>query len=106
MASLPSHKNRAFLLYQHQFSSYYTNPVPSSDSLSHPAGSVLAITNDKASNNSTLVSSIQESVQSLVLDNDITIIRIPCFAHLIQLNLKQLLGQIKANPKNETTEIE
>lgn len=101
MASLPSHKNRAFL--SHRSPSYYTNPVPSSDSLSHPAGSVLAITTDKASNNSTLVSIIQESVQSLVLDNDITIIWIPCIAHVIQLILKQLLGQIKANPKSETT---
>lgn len=66
---------------------------------------VLTITTDNASNNSTLMSSIQESVQSLDLDDDTAIIRVPCIAHVIQLSLKQLLGQIKANPKNETTEM-
>jgi hypothetical protein len=67
---------------------------------------VLAITTDNASNNNTLMSSIQESVQSLELNNNMTIIRIPCIAHVIQLSLKQLLGQMKANPKNETAEME
>lgn len=66
---------------------------------------VLTITTDNASNNNTLMSSIQESVQSLDLDDDTAIIRVPCIAHVIQLSLKQLLGQMKANPKNETTEI-
>jgi hypothetical protein len=66
---------------------------------------VLAITTDNASNNNTLVSSIQESVQSLDLEEETTIIRVPCIAHVIQLSLKQLLGQMKANPKNETTEM-
>jgi hypothetical protein len=69
---------------------------------------VLAITTDNASNNNTLISSIQESaqtVQLLNLDNNTTIIRVPCIAHVIQLSLKQLLGQIKANPENETTEM-
>jgi hypothetical protein len=67
---------------------------------------VLAITTDNASNNNTLMSSIQESIQSLELDHDTTMIRIPCIAHVIQLSLNQLLGQMKANPKNETIEME
>ncbi|KAF4170785.1 hypothetical protein CNMCM8694_004229 [Aspergillus lentulus] len=62
---------------------------------------VLAITTDNASNNNTLMSSIQESVQSLGVGNA-AIIRIPCIAHIIQLSLNDLLGLMKANPKNET----
>ncbi|KAF4200160.1 hypothetical protein CNMCM8927_003836 [Aspergillus lentulus] len=61
---------------------------------------VLAITTDNASNNNTLMSSIQESVQSLGVGNA-AIIRIPCIAHIIQLSLNDLLGLMKANPKNE-----
>ncbi|KAJ5318395.1 hypothetical protein N7476_004815 [Penicillium atrosanguineum] len=34
-----------------------------------------------------------------------TIIRVPCLTHVIQLSLNGLLGQMKANPTNETTEI-
>jgi hypothetical protein len=52
------------------------------------------------------MSSIQESIQSLELDNDTTIIRIPCIAHVIQLSLKELLGKMEANPMNETIEME
>ena len=33
------------------------------------------------------------------------IIRTPCLAHVMQLALKQLLGQMKADPKNEAIEI-
>ncbi|KAJ6126404.1 hypothetical protein N7523_002016 [Penicillium sp. IBT 18751x] len=66
---------------------------------------VLAITTDNASNNNTLMLSIQESVQSLELAENTTIIRVPRIAHVIQLSLKQLLGQMKANPKNETAEM-
>lgn len=67
---------------------------------------VLAITTDNASNNNTLVSSIQESIQSLELNNNTTIIQVPCIAHVIQLSLKDLLGQMKANPKNDTSEMD
>lgn len=70
------------------------------------ADRVLAITTDNASNNHTLVSSIQESVQLLELNHDTIIIRIPCIAHVIQLSLRQLLGQMKADPKNEVTKTE
>lgn len=65
---------------------------------------VLAITTDNASNNNTLITSIQESMQSLNLPNNTPIVRIPCLAHVIQLSLKELLGLIKANPKNDTTD--
>ncbi|KAJ5152417.1 hypothetical protein N7492_009697 [Penicillium capsulatum] len=41
----------------------------------------------------------------LDLNNDTAIIRVLYIAHVIQLSLKQLLGQMKANPKNETTKI-
>ncbi|EED14179.1 hypothetical protein TSTA_103980 [Talaromyces stipitatus ATCC 10500] len=67
---------------------------------------VLAITTDNASNNNTMISSIQESIQSLELNNNSNIIRVPCIAHVIQLSLKDLLGQMKANPKNEMVEMQ
>lgn len=60
---------------------------------------VLAVTTDNASNKSTLITSIQESIQALELDEQITIVRIPCIAHVIQLSLNKLLSRIKANPK-------
>lgn len=66
---------------------------------------VLAVTTDNASNNGTLISSLQDSIQSLDLHPDTMIIRVPCIAHVIQLSLKQLLGQMKANPSNETIEM-
>jgi len=62
---------------------------------------VLAVTTDNASNNSTLISSLQDSLQSQGLRSDTLIIRVPCLAHVIQLSLKQLLGQMKADPVNE-----
>lgn len=65
---------------------------------------VLAITTNNTSNNNTLLASIQESVQSLNLPNNTPIIRIPYLAHVIQLSLKELLGLIKANPKNDSTD--
>lgn len=67
---------------------------------------VLAVTTDNASNNSTLIESIHDSIQSLELPGLTPIIRIPCIAHIIQLSLKQLLGEMEANPKNEREEIE
>lgn len=65
---------------------------------------VLAITTDNVSNNLTLVSSLQETHLSQGLSSDTIIIRVPCLAHIIQLSLKQLLGQIKANPVNTNIE--
>lgn len=62
---------------------------------------VLTITTDNASNNNTLMGKIQESTQSLELNNHVPIIRVPCLAHVIQLSLKELLGHIKADPTND-----
>ena len=67
---------------------------------------VLSITTDNASNNNTMMSSIQASVQAQNLNSDTIIIRVPCIAHVIQLSLNQLLGKMKANPVNDTTETE
>ena len=64
-------------------------------------GRVLAITTDNASNNKTLMKRTQESLSALDLPDQLSIIRIPCLAHVIQLSLKKLLGEMKANPKNK-----
>ena len=69
------------------------------------ADRVLSITTDNASNNNTMMTSIQETIQSYGLSNT-SIFRIPCIAHVIQLSLKQLLGKIKANPVNKEAESE
>jgi hypothetical protein len=66
---------------------------------------VLTVTTDNASNNNTMVASIQESLQALELSSSSTIVRIPCIAHIIQLSLNDLLGKMKAIPKNDSTEI-
>lgn len=63
---------------------------------------VLAVTTDNASNNDTLVGSMQMSMQALDLPNHIPIVRIPCLAHVIQLSLKDLLAVMKLNPKNDS----
>jgi hypothetical protein len=60
---------------------------------------VFGLTTDNASNNKTLVENLQQ-----VLAEGVIIIRIPCLAHVIQLSLDQLLGHIKAVPKNDATE--
>ena len=49
---------------------------------------------------------MQESLQSLELNNGSTIVRVPYIAHMIQLSLNDLLGKIKAIPKNENMEID
>jgi hypothetical protein len=48
----------------------------------------------------------QEAVASLELPNHIPVIRIPCIAHVIQLSLRELLGQMDANPQNDREEME
>jgi hypothetical protein len=63
----------------------------------------LAVTTDNASNNKTLVESLHQSIEALSLPSSTRIVRIPCLAHVIQLSLKDLLGLMKANPKNDTT---
>ncbi|CRL30059.1 unnamed protein product [Penicillium camemberti] len=42
---------------------------------------------------------------SLELNNGSTIVRLPCIAHVIQLSLNDLLGKMKATPKNEHAEM-
>lgn len=60
---------------------------------------VLAVTTDNASNNDTLIKSLQQN-----LTDNTTLIRIPCLAHVIQLSLNELLGKLRAAPVNETME--
>jgi hypothetical protein len=69
------------------------------------ADRVLSITTDNASNNNTMMTSVQDTVQSLGLSNT-SIFRIPCIAHVIQLSLNQLLGKMKAKPANGEAESE
>lgn len=65
---------------------------------------VLAVTTDNASNNKTLIAAVNDSIRELELKTDSTIIQVPCLAHIIQLSLIDLLGKIKASPKNDTAE--
>lgn len=67
---------------------------------------VLTVTTDNASNNSTLMDSIRGTLQSLELLNHMPIIRMPCIAHVIQLSLKELLGQMESITRNEREETE
>ncbi|OQD95763.1 hypothetical protein PENVUL_c105G07924 [Penicillium vulpinum] len=60
---------------------------------------VFGLTTDNASNNKTLVDSLQQALSS-----NVHIIRIPCLAHVIQLSLNQLLDRLKAVPQNDITE--
>ncbi|OQD94302.1 hypothetical protein PENVUL_c148G07398, partial [Penicillium vulpinum] len=61
-----------------------------------------AIISDNASNNTTLVQAVQDSIDSLKLPNSPVVVRIPCLAHIIQLSLRELLGSVKADPQNDT----
>lgn len=54
----------------------------------------------------TLVSSIQESIQSLELNTDSKVIGLPCIVHNFQPNRTHLLEQMRVNSKNETAEME
>jgi hypothetical protein len=65
----------------------------------HIQDRVFGVTTDNATNNKTMVDAIQQALSS-----DITVIRIPCLAHVIQLCLNQLLDRLKAIPLNENTE--
>ena len=64
---------------------------------------VLSVTTDNASNNNTMVAGIQEVGQLLGLSED-QLFRIPCIIHVIQLSLRELLGEMKANPVNDEIE--
>lgn len=60
---------------------------------------LFGLTTDNASNNKTLVDSLQQA-----LSDGVIIVRIPCLAHVIQLSLNQLLSRIKAVPLNDSAE--
>jgi hypothetical protein len=57
---------------------------------------VFGLTTDNASNNKTLVDSLNQA-----LSDSVIITQIPCLAHVIQLSLNQLLDRIKAVPLND-----
>lgn len=67
---------------------------------------VLAVTTDNASNNTTLIAAMNDTIQALQLNTDSTIIQVPCIAHVIQISFTDLLGKMKATPKNDTAELE
>lgn len=59
------------------------------------------MTTDNATNNDTLVQGLQNVLLATgVINSHNSIICVPCMAHVIQLCFKQLLGHIKAAPKN------
>lgn len=58
---------------------------------------VFGLTTDNASNNKTMLDSLQQA-----LPDDVIITQIPCLAHVIQLSLNQLLDRIKAVPSNDS----
>lgn len=60
---------------------------------------VFGLTTDNASNNKTLVASLQQA-----LSDGVIVARIPCLAHVIQLSLNRLLARIKAVPSNDSAE--
>lgn len=66
---------------------------------------VLSVTTDNATNNNTMMASVQDTIQSLAL-SDASIFRVPCISHVIQLCLNQLLGKLKAVPVNSEAELE
>ncbi|KAI9036657.1 uncharacterized protein KD926_001611 [Aspergillus affinis] len=70
------------------------------------ADRVLAVTTDNASNNKTLIAAVNDSIKKLQIETDSTIVQVPCLAHIIQLSLVNLLGKIKASPKNDNAETE
>ncbi|OQD74460.1 hypothetical protein PENANT_c174G02644 [Penicillium antarcticum] len=49
---------------------------------------------------------VNDSAKTLQQETDSTIVQVPCLAHVIQLSLIDLLGKIKASPKNDNAETE
>jgi hypothetical protein len=72
-------------------------------------GRVISITTDNASNNGTMLDSINSYLEE-AFDNDRflggKIQHIPCLAHVIQLALKELLGKLRLRPTNESLILE
>ncbi|OQE61520.1 hypothetical protein PENNAL_c0284G08124 [Penicillium nalgiovense] len=47
---------------------------------------------------------VQDSTDALNLPGSPVVVRIPCLAHVIQLSLRELLGSVKADPQNDTSD--
>lgn len=63
---------------------------------------IFSVTTDNATNNDTMIRALQERLLSIgAISSRESIVRVPCMAHVIQLCLKQLLGHIRAAPKNK-----
>lgn len=60
---------------------------------------VLSLATYNASNNKSLLANFQEAVNTLESGYQTTVIRVLCMAHVIQLSLKDLLGNMNAIPK-------
>lgn len=73
-------------------------------------GRVHCITTDNASNNTTMMGTINEMVAEISLEptkyHDGVIHHIPCFAHILQLAQKALLGSIRLSPTNSELQID
>ncbi|KAI2964925.1 hypothetical protein CBS147323_6033 [Aspergillus niger] len=68
----------------------------------HLVDRIFTVTTDNATNNDTLIRGLQDVLLATgAINSRDSIIRVPCMAHVIQLCLKQLLGHIKAAPKND-----
>lgn len=67
-------------------------------------GRVHSITTDNASNNTTMMAKITDMITELSSDGtnfyNGNVYHIPCFAHVIQLAQRALLGSIRLNPTN------
>jgi hypothetical protein len=76
----------------------------------HLEGRVHCITTDNASNNTSMMGSINDMVEELSIEptsyHDGIIHHIPCFAHIIQLAQRALLGSIRLNPKNSELQVD
>jgi ATP-dependent protease Clp ATPase subunit len=63
---------------------------------------IFSVTTDNATNNDTIIRALQERLISIgAISSRELIVRVPYIAHIIQLYLKQLLGHIRAAPKNK-----
>jgi hypothetical protein len=69
----------------------------------HLQGRITSITTDNARNNTSLTEKLIQSLDEARITSDLFsgyIQHIPCLAHIIQLSLRALLGQIRLNPTN------
>jgi hypothetical protein len=63
---------------------------------------IFSVTIDNTTNNKTLIRTLQEKlISTSSISSGESIMRVPYIAHVIQLYLKQLLGHIRAAPKNK-----